>query len=66
MADTIREAIEDAGKAGIESASGDAGSVTQMSADDQIKRDQYVSGATARTKNHLGLTFRQFTPGNTG
>ncbi len=65
MADLETEIANNA--SGPKKVSGDEGSVEQHSLTDQIKADEYLRGATAGGKKHLGLRFRQLTPpGGTG
>lgn len=66
MADTIREAIEDAAKAGIARVTADGTSVDAMDLDKLINADRHLSGQTAKAKNHLGLSFRALEPGGCG
>ena len=44
----------------------DGTSVDAQDINDQITADKYRSQKVAASRNHLGLTFRQFTPGGTG
>lgn len=44
----------------------DGTTVEAQSIPDQIEADKHVNAATARTRNHLGLTFRQLEPGGCG
>lgn len=58
---TIEEALEQ-NAMGPASASGDSGSITQHSLQDQIAAAKYVAGEQAKSSTGLGLTFRKLVP----
>ncbi len=62
---TIAEKIEENAK-GPARVSVDGTTVDAQNINDQITADKYRSQKASTTKNHLGLTFRQFTPGACG
>ncbi len=66
LAETIQSSLEQAAIDGVQSATVDGQSATQMSIDDRIKAANFIASQTAKSKNHLGLTFRKMEPGGCG
>lgn len=66
MATTIADAIEKAAKDGVSRVTIDGTSVDAMSVQDMIAADSYLKQQAAKSRNHLGLTFRKFEPGGCG
>lgn len=61
----IKNAIKDAAADGIQSATDDATSVTNMNVKDQIAADKYVGSNDAVDKNpNRGIRFNKVKPGN--
>jgi hypothetical protein len=66
MADTIDEALSETALAGVKRVTVDGQSVEALSIDELVAARQAAAAASGRARNHLGLTFRQFKPGDTG
>lgn len=66
MATTVSEAIEAAAIEGVSRVSVDGTSVDSMSIQDMIAADNYLKQKAAKSRNHLGLTFRKLEPGGCG
>jgi hypothetical protein len=62
---TIQDAIESAAQ-NPRAVAFDGTQVQGQPIPDLIEADKYLSGKTARARNHLGVTFRQLEPGATG
>ena len=62
---TIADKIEETAK-GPARVSVDGTSVDAQSIDDQITAEKYLAAKSATSKNHMGLSFRQLTPGGCG
>jgi hypothetical protein len=64
--DQIKDAIVEGATEAIQSASNDAGSMTRMSIDDQIKAANHIAGQSAASKSHFGLRFAKLVPPGAG
>ena len=62
----ISDAITNDAVAGISKVTVDGQTVEMMSVADRIEADKHASTATAKSKNHFGLFFRQLEPGGCG
>ena len=62
MSDELNDAIEQAAVDGIQSASGDSGSVTKVPLKDQIEAAKFLQGQQAVTQPHRGLRFTKLIP----
>ena len=62
---TIADKIEENAKSPARVTVSDT-TVEGQSIPDQILAEQHLAAKSAIAKNHLGLTFRQFTPGGCG
>ena len=65
-AETVQTSIEKAAIDGVQSASVDGQSATQMSITDRILADNFLKQQTAKAKNHLGVFCRKLEPGGCG
>lgn len=65
-AKTPEEAIAERAVDGIQTVNVDGTSTTMMPIADQIKAAEFARETTAKSKNHLGLTFRELKPGGCG
>ena len=65
-AEKIQDKIARSAQAGIASSSNDAGSVTAMSIDDQIKAANYLAGKNASVTKGFGVRFAKIIPPGAG
>lgn len=65
-AEKIQASIAKSAEAGLASASNDAGSVTRMSIDDQIKAANYLAGKNASVTKGFGVRFAKIIPPGAG
>ena len=64
--DAIKDSIEQAATDGIQSATGEGGSVTKMSIDEQIKANRYLKSQAAANRNGFGLRRTKLIPPGAG
>lgn len=62
MSDEIKQAIETSATDGIQSATGEGGSVTKTSIPDQIAAAKFLQGQSAAVSRSRGLIFTRLKP----
>lgn len=61
-ADAVSETLASVASAGVQSASGDAGSVTKVALSELIAADKYLRSKDAASNAGRGLRFTKLTP----